>query len=227
MRAGGIGKLTGIVVATFVAFASQTRGAESRFATPYFEADIGVNWLQDIRLRSLDAVPLSGVRATVDPGIRFTFGGGLQFNEFLAVGLETGLLYNTLGRIETPGGSGALDGDLFQVPILANLVVRVPNQTRFIPFIGVGGGALYGHARLDGLVAPGLGPVAARAGANTWEGAFQAFAGLKYAYSPDLDVGLGYKFLTTTRPVWEFDGTRIRADELSNHSVSLILSIRF
>lgn len=93
-----------------------------------------------------------------------------------------------------------------------------------VPFLGAGGGGLYSAIDLERLTASGrlLGD-----SNDSLDPAYQAFAGLKYAYNDRLDVGVVYKYLVADTPEWKLNGSPVRAEAVKTHSVSLVLSYRF
>ena len=97
---------------------------------------------------------------TFQPGFRFDTQFGYNIYDWLAVSLESGVIYNALqnytvsvnGEItiepgETLTGSKTFtcsaDGELLQVPVQLSAIARWPGATAFKPFIGGGIGAIW------------------------------------------------------------------------------------
>src|ERR1051325_727767 len=172
----------------------------------YFKFDAGLALQQDVRVKELDGMPVanivpgatvSDVKLTFDPGFRFDLGGGYNFNDAVALGVETGMIYNSVDRIKfkfvnsSGPGSASIpfptDVNFFQIPILATLVYTLPLRSQFRPFVGGGAG---------GVASIFQGP-----DINTeseFNFAYQGMAGFAFAINPKLDIGVTYKFLGST-----------------------------
>src|SRR5438045_631809 len=67
---------------------------------PFFDVGAGVNIMEDVKFKSI------GLSLSTDPGARFSFSGGYTFGLTdrlgLAVGGETGFMYNGLKSVNSP-----------------------------------------------------------------------------------------------------------------------------
>jgi len=169
---------------------------------------------------------LTGENFTFQPGFRMDVEFGYNFYEWLGVGLQTGLTYNglqnytvsangdlTLAGYGTLNGAGSFvfpaDGELVQVPIQLNGILRWPGQVKFRPFVGGGIGAVWQQLDVNTIT---LGPV--NVPGNYCRSAFQfgwnAQAGLTYTVDPGLDFYGAFKVLSAFMPVignYQFSNT--------------------
>ena len=175
----------------------------------YVKFDAGANFIQDTD-GSRSAAPLPTVlfNAEFDPGFRVGLGGGYNFHRYLGVEFESGFLYNEIKDT---------DSWLGQVPLLANLVLRYPNTSPLVPFIGGGAGAVIGILDLDELDDSDSEALFA------WQG----LAGLSYKVSDTTSVGLAYKYLGTESSTYHVAGFRWHLSEVHNHSVNLVFNWQF
>ncbi|NBP40563.1 MAG: hypothetical protein EBV34_19455 [Betaproteobacteria bacterium] len=84
---------------------------------------------------------------TFQPGFRFDVEFGYNIYDWLGVSLQSGVIYNALYTYDvTVGGTNLslpADGELLQVPIQIDAILRWPGKTPFKPFIGGGVGAIW------------------------------------------------------------------------------------
>jgi opacity protein-like surface antigen len=170
----------------------------------YLNTDLGISFVQDTS------------RLKTDPGVRFSVGPGytLASSPRFEVGaqFETGLIYNPI-RQETATMSAAgirttrsNSADLYQVPFLVDIVYSFHLQSHIVPFVGVGGGAVYRDISSAG---PGDN--------SSTDPAFQALAGLRFRITEAQEIGFGYKFLATFPS----------GSDLLTHSLSATWTIHF
>ena len=149
---------------------------------------------------------------------------GYNFYEWLGVGLQTGLTYNGINQynisIDQPYTVGSqtfqpgsyhfsADGELVQVPVQINAILRWPGQMKLRPFIGGGIGAVWQQLDVNNYYA---GPFDVQG--NYCRSAFQfgwnAQAGLTYTVEPGLDFYGAFKMLSAFMPVignYQFSNT--------------------
>jgi opacity protein-like surface antigen len=141
------------------------RAADSGNGGPFIGGDAGVN-----------LITLSGVsgshKPSIDPGLRTDLEAGYAFplsDQFtLAPELEVGFLYNSY-----------TGGDLYQVPVLGNLIVSYKVDSDWTLYAGGGAGSEYADAST---------------GNSKDDFAWQVEGGVKYKLGSG-DLGLGYKYL--------------------------------
>ena len=153
------------------------------------------------------------------PGFRFDTEFGYNFYEWLGVSFQTGVIYNGLqsytisGDIDQLGGSGdykfSADGNLIQVPIQINALLRWPGNVPLRPFIGFGLGAVWQQLDVDTVY---IGPESpsgdyVRSG---FQFGWNAQLGLTYTVEPGLDFYSSCKMLSACMPVignYQFQNT--------------------
>lgn len=180
----------------------------------YMGVDLGVSIVQNTRVRNAPPASLS-----FEPGIRADFTFGYQIpSTLLAIEFETGTTWNSLtsGGFLTPPG---WDANLYQIPFLGNLVLNVPLRN-FTLYVGAGAGGV--ASELD---------VSAYGGTLSDTDvtfAYQGKAGVKYAFTPNMEVDLGYKFLGTASHTWfRNDIFLTSTDPIYSHSVLASFNWRF
>jgi OmpA-OmpF porin, OOP family len=213
-----------------LAFAPQAgRAGEQGF---FVGLDAGVALGQDVALTRVNGqdLPLSfnmaGFSTTLDQpkfqlgtGTRLDLMAGYNFSESLALELETGFLYNPINTLTTSGvffgvpftEDTPLDLNLWQVPLLANVVYTIPLHSNFKPFIGAGAGGIWSIISGEGSTE------------YDFTFAFQGLAGVKYVLSDRADIGVVYKFLGTL----SHDFGDVKTDPFYTSSILAIFTLRF
>jgi hypothetical protein len=160
-------------------------------------------------------VQVSAENFTFQPGFRVDMEFGYNFYEWLGVGLQTGITYNGISQyginINQPYTVGtqtfqpgsyhfSADGELIQVPIQINGILRWPGQMKLRPFIGGGIGAIWQQLDVNNYYA---GPFDVQA--NYCRSGFQfgwnAQVGATYTVEPGLDFYGAFKMLSAFMPV--------------------------
>ena len=204
-------KTTRVMLALGAAsLAVSARAGERGF---YLNADAGVSIIQDLNIKGGNSIELN-------PGARFDGAFGWQFSEPLAVEFETGITLNSVDRIggvavSSYGGSA----DIYQIPMLVNVVYTPPIQGKFKPFIGAGGG---GIATVADLQTP-LGNV----NDTDFTFGYQAFAGVRRTLSRRAEIGLVYKFMGSLDHSWSSGGVTLKTDAMFTHALLLSFSWKF
>ena len=226
--------LGGVCVGCAVVSVVSAHGQESG---PYVKAEVGPTITEDVTLT--DFLGLGGGKIEFDPGMRFGIGGGYSFADFVAIGGETGFSFNYIDSI-SGNFRGEGDSSIGQVPLLANVVFKLPNRTGLVPFAGAGAGLSFPYFYADDIVfdptpgSPGNGDETIVDGSESdVVFAWQAFAGLKYALNDRMSLGLAYKYLHAESPEWEaedvFTGldSEISIGDLKTHAVTFIFTFKF
>jgi opacity protein-like surface antigen len=156
-----------------------------------FSMEFGGLLQQDVSLRS------TGQKVSFDPGFAGNFNFGVDLTEALSLNFQTGFSYNS---INTSGAGAAFGGnfaDIYQYPIMANLIFRAPLPGGLTPYVGAGYGGMVSELELysrgfyssDTDITP----------------AYQVLAGLQCALNRHTEIGVGYRFLATTAHTWFAD----------------------
>ena len=208
--------LTLPIAVCLLGFSTAVRADEETIAGRfYFSASLGSTFIEDTTLKSSDLFLQSG-RVKFTPGGRVDFGFGYHITEWLAAELETGIAINFTDSIGGNGGGG--DGlGFYQIPVLANVVYRIPTRSPFKPFIGAGVGGvetqLEDNDLFDGR------------SANDFGLAWQGFAGVRYQLSSKVELGVVYKYLGATER--SFGAFNAKMEGTQTHSVSASISLKF
>jgi hypothetical protein len=173
----------------------------------------GVNFVQDITFPGTPSVT-----ERFEPGVRVdgTFGYNLfkDANIAIAAAGEVGFIYNPIDDARSStGASATVNGEFFQWPFLAKVMLTIMPEGEFSGFISAGGGGVYSRMDIDrvGSTYPG-------AHQHETDPAFQAEGGVVYKIGDNAGVGLIYKCLILFP-----DGI----DEVFNHSLALSFGMNF
>jgi hypothetical protein len=166
-----------------------------------FRTDVGVAFQQSLSGRQDGEYHT----ATFQPGIRFDLEPFYNITDWFSVGLETAFIHNTVHSISVDGDTvyqGNPDfgnGDLYQVPILANTRFQFPTEGPIKGFFGAGVGGNWQFANVattdDGT------PYSATS--YQWNYVFELSTGICYTISPGLDLNASFKTLCTPNPLGE------------------------
>jgi opacity protein-like surface antigen len=212
--------LKSIVAATAIGAAAETH-AGMDFSKSFFGVDAGASFIQTEELKNSD-----GHQARFNPGVRTDIMWGLMLNDNVGIELQTGVVWNHMKRVgvEVPPvtPSPAEDvyengkGELYQIPLLLNVVYKITPHNKFSPYIGAGAGgelALFDATFPSGDLKD-----------NDFTFAYQAFGGISYCLCPNANVGIAYKFLGTTGHDWKDNGLEVKTDQLFTHAVVAALT---
>lgn len=203
-------KITGIIVPVFCLGVSV---AEAEYywvlpegAGPYFRTGIGPSFFQNGALREFSlegAPPFSAQNQTVnyDTGVALSGAVGFAFDKYFGLDFETGYIW---ARIDNIPGYNAYDSSMGNVPLLVNATFSLPiPHTNIVPYLGVGAGGAVSvfdaHRFSD------------QAQTETAFGsdsdavfAYQAFAGVRFLLTPNISLGVGYKYFVTGNPSFSY-----------------------
>ena len=170
------------------------------------------------------------------PGFAVHGGLGESFSRWISAELLGGFYYHGVDEATSASGVGrGLDADLFQVPIMLNLVVHVPLKSRLTPVLGGGAGAVFSWLDVDDQIPTGDGNTLRVDGSSTEVTfAYQAFAGLRYQRGDGAAVSLTYRFTGVGSPTWGLDDADtgssvadLKGHDLCVHSLTLGFHIGF
>ncbi|MGZ4964305.1 MAG: outer membrane beta-barrel protein [Limisphaerales bacterium] len=190
------------------------------FTKSYFGVDAGASFVQGETLKDTE-----GQKAHFNPGVRADLTWGLMLNQNLGLQLQTGVIWNHMKRVgnvvpppppatEETYESGK--GELYQIPLLLNVVYKICPEKCLSPYLGVGAG---GEAAMFDAQFP-----SGKLSDTDFTFAYQAFGGLRYKLCSNANVALGYKFLGTTSHDWKENSLQVRTDKLFTHAVVLALT---
>ena len=180
----------------------------------YFDTDLGGVLQQNLIIRN------AGQSVSFDPGIGGNLNFGYNITDALAVEFQTGA---TTSEINTSGSQALVfsgySADIYQIPIMANVIFKAPIPGGLTPYIGVGyGGAVTtlesyrrGYYVSDTDITP----------------AYQAIAGLRVTLNRRTEVGVGYRFLATTAHTWFADSAALYTPTGPTFSHSILATLTF
>lgn len=205
-------KIPFLIAAGIVPLAA-TAGEQSFSDHLYLNGDIGPSFVQQTRIRNADTMDFN-IGLSADVAV------GYQATPWLAGELATGVIWNSVDKIGgVPISSFGSGLDLYQVPVMGNIVLTAPFWQCFKPYVGAGVG---GVAATVNFERP-LGSVRD----TDFTFSFQAFAGLKYELSQRVELGLGYRFLQTEEHNWVENGVALDTESTSTHTVTASFTWRF
>jgi opacity protein-like surface antigen len=156
---------------------------------------------------------VSGENFTFNPGFRLDVEFGYNFYEWLGVGLQTGLTYNGINQYNAtissfpagttlPPGSYNMsaDGELVQVPIQINGILRWPGQVKLRPFIGGGIGAVWQQLDVNNFYLANT-DIQGNYCRSAFQFGWNAQVGLTYTVEPGVDFYGAFKVLSAFMPV--------------------------
>jgi opacity protein-like surface antigen len=191
----------------------------------YANLDAGVMFQQSTTLYQSTSTPKE---ATFNPGFRGDIALGYNINKSLAVELDSGVLWNSIDKV----GGVSLSSipypfnasfDTYTVPLLANIIYKVPLKGSLSPYVGVGVG---GAATIASYTVGGN-----NVGDYNFVVAYQAEAGLKYNLTKNVSLGIGYEFFGMANPRWYFNSNlvsnHIKEDGFYTHSILVSFTWNF
>ncbi len=165
----------------------------------FVAGDIGGEWTLDTHVKNFFDDPLApGAKVKFDPGVRFGFSGGYFVTDFMAIGGETGVMANWIDSVSGP--SIVHDVYFSNVPFLATLRFQCPSRCSFIPYFGGGVGGSATVLDADQLT---IGLTTMHGSDATVVFAYEAFGGFRFRISPEMSLGVEYRYFATGDPEWE------------------------
>jgi opacity protein-like surface antigen len=212
----------GMTLAGMTLMLAATSGRAQSTNNMYLDVRAGVALPQNTTIQ--DSPYGNNGTVSFDAGLHVGLNLGYNLSQSFAAELETGVRWNPVkdingNSVSTLGGTA----DLYQIPLLANLVYR-PLHGAFVPYIGAGAGGVI--SIFDSSNLPLFGP-ATSYNSTDFVFAYQATVGFKYAVSEKIDLGLAYEFLGTTGQRWTDHAVPFDTDGVLTHSIMATFSWRF
>jgi hypothetical protein len=140
---------------------------------------------------------------TFEPGFRFDVEFGYNIYDWLGVSLQSGVIYNALDTYGISVGGDSLilpaDGELLQVPIQLDGILRWPGKTAFKPFIGGGVGAIWQQLDVNNFTY-GATNIQANYCRSSFQFGYNAQLGANYTVAPGVDFYGVFKLLGAFTP---------------------------
>jgi len=157
---------------------------------------------------------VSAENFTFQPGFRLDVEFGYNFYEWLGIGLQTGMTYNGINQYNVTFTNGqsfhnSADGELVQVPIQINGILRWPGEVKLRPFVGGGIGAVWQQLDVNNFYFT-TSDVQGNYCRSGFQFGWNAQAGLTYTVEPGLDFYGAFKMLSAFMPVignYQFENT--------------------
>jgi hypothetical protein len=149
-------------------------------------------------------VGVTGENFTFQPGFRFDVEFGYNIYDWLGVSLQSGVIYNSINQYNvsfTNGSStnNSADGELIQVPIQIDGILRWPGATAFKPFIGGGIGAIWQQLDVNTIYYSGEN-IQANYCRSAFQFGFNGQVGANYTVAPGVDFYGVFKLLGAFTP---------------------------
>ena len=186
----------------------------------YVTADAGAAWQQNINIKGNGQLDFNtGFRGDIIFGYNFC-------NKFSAE-LETGVIDNSINSIAGNSlSSFGASADIYEIPILVNAIYRLPLKGGWTPYVGVGVGGAATYLTSQNVPLFGFGSHTSYSSTD-FTFAYQAAAGLKYAVSENIELGIAYKFIGTTDHNWSDNSVNFKTDGTLTHAVLASFTWKF
>jgi hypothetical protein len=157
---------------------------------------------------------ISAENFTFEPGFRFDVEFGYNIYDWLGVSLQSGVIYNAVNQYNlTVSNAGTIygknfdagsyqlpaDGELLQVPIQLDGILRWPGATAFKPFIGGGIGAIWQQLDVNNF-SYGTSTIQANYCRSAFQFGFNGQVGANYTVAPGVDFYGVFKLLGAFTP---------------------------
>ena len=181
--------------------------AQERSGKAYLRFDAGIVHQQDLTIKDS-----GGAKISYDNGFRFDFAAGGYFNELLGAEVEVGLIHNSTKSFDVNSFTERLDH--YQIPMMGNLVCKLPIPGPVTIRAGAGIGGVYSYYWGGSIFDS----------SNDLTFGYQGMLGVDYAISKRCDLGVSYKFLGTTGHDFGFG---LKTDGTKSHALLAALTIKF
>ncbi|HLP76603.1 MAG TPA: outer membrane beta-barrel protein [Candidatus Paceibacterota bacterium] len=180
----------------------------------YLDLDAGGVMQQELKIKS-DVTSTSG-KMKFGTGFRGDIGFGGRFSDSFQAGILTGVLWNSIDKIQSDSVSGS---SLMQVPVMANVTYRLPLEGKWIPYVSGAAGGVMSVIDVKSSLATMR--------SSDFVFAYQAEVGVKYVASKSIEWGLSYRFLSTLDHDWSDAGVTLKTDGSISHSLVAIFTWKF
>ena len=199
---------------------------------PYFRMGAGPTIFQNGTLKGYtlaDGTVEGAQNQTVkyDVGASVDGAFGWAFNKYVGLDLESGYVWGSINNIP---GYNANGSTIANVPFLGNLTLSLPiPHTNIVPYIGGGAGGAVSIFDAHAFSDQAQNQTAYGSESDTVF-AYQAFAGVRFMLSPNVSLGLGYKYFATGNPTFSYPpapNLNIAFSGVHTHTVMFTLQCNF
>jgi opacity protein-like surface antigen len=221
---------------------------------PYLSFNASANLLQDVDIKNVplgtNLFVIDNGKIAFDAGFSFEMGVAVPINSDLAVEFSSGLAFNNVDSVSGiwNAGPGLLDsvaggdGNVYQVPLVAELVWTVIDHDGFRVDIHGGGGLQWTKADISNVYAASAGLAAGNASVSGNSFSFRYQAGIdcmvdlsssvslgaSFAYSGTTESNFGTASFASNIPGLILVGTEdIKTGSLTNLTMGISLRIEF
>jgi len=194
---GCIMKCRAALLGAAALLALSSPASAGRFTAWYFGVDGGASWVEDLDVTAYGTplpLPVGASGLDFEMGWAAFASAGYSFDNNWRVEVEGGYRHNEIDTVTPPAlPAVALDGDVTQYTLMANVLYDFASSSGAMFSIGAGVGADYARAN-SAAIAPLVAP---------FEGddvslAFQALVGASYPITSWMDLTLNYRYLYVT-----------------------------
>ena len=208
-------------VAGTIALETDTSG-NALMNSAYLRIGAGVNLTMDADVSNSD------VKIAFETGFVFDIGVGFLVTEALSIEIMTGVATISVEKIfgTIPTGVGPIsfsggDGDLYQVPIVANLRYEFDLSENTNLGLYAGGGLQYTDLKVNDTF---LGS----ASNDVWSFRYQAGFDLTWDIAPTATLGLNFRYSSTTENDFgTYQGVDIKIDRFQNIAIGATFTVSF
>jgi OOP family OmpA-OmpF porin len=182
----------------------------------YLDANAGAAIQQDVDIKN------GGGKVVFDTGFRSGLSFGYNFNDSFSAGIETGVIGNSINSINgTSLSSVGSSANIYEIPMLANVIYKIPTKSGFTPYFGVGLGGAATVLNSSNV------PLGFPKSDTDFTFALEGSAGLKYALDKNMELGVAYEFLGTTDHSWSQGGVTFKTDGTMTHAIVATFTWKF
>ncbi|MCP4834715.1 MAG: outer membrane beta-barrel protein [Phycisphaera sp.] len=173
---------------------------------PYLSLNASANFLEDVKIKNIpvgsSSFGFDNGKIAFNAGMSLEIGVGIPINSDLAVEFSSGLAYNAVDSVTGVLDAGVAgqdaiaggDGEIYQIPLVAELVWTVFDHDGFRVDVHGGGGLQWTKADISNIYGATLGSGAANASLTGNAFAFRYQAGVDCMIDLSSSVSLGASF---------------------------------
>jgi opacity protein-like surface antigen len=205
-----------------------TLQAQNAGSNWYFRGDLGPSFAMETDVEDFLGT-VDGGEVEFDPGLRMGVAGGYRITPWLAVELESGVLFNSVNEVE----GESIDASLTQVPFMGNVVIQCNNFNRLVPFVGAGAGGVSSILDIDERFDVGGGTLFIEGNDADVVFGYHVFGGVRYEFNERMGVGVIYRFMGVQNASWDVEDAfggedlEIALDDVFTHSISVLFHLHF
>jgi hypothetical protein len=221
---------------------------------PYLSLNASANFLEDVNIKNIpigsNLFGIDNGKIAFNAGMSLEIGVGIPINSDLALEFSSGLAYNAVDSVTGILNAGVLgqdavaggDGEIYQIPLVAELVLTVFDHDGFRVDLHGGGGLQWTKADISNIYAASAGAAAGNASLSGNAFAFRYQGGIdcvvdisssvslgaSFTYSGTTDSNFGTATFASNVPGVSLVGTEdVKTGSFSNITMGINLRIEF